>query len=452
MTRKIILAVLTAAGMLYFTQYTIPAQAAGKQNPPPNFPAMDPITKEDRILVFAPHPDDETLGAGGMIQEAVRAGAEARVLYLTNGEHNQLAFIVYEKWLVIKQKALIEMGKMRQREAAAAMKLLGLPEENLIFMGYPDFGSLMIFLRYWGETRPFKNMLTRISNVPYDNALSPNAPYKGEAILWDVESVLRKFRPTRIFVTNPVDTNRDHRAAYLFLQVALWNLKGQIPDPQVYPYVIHCYGWPKPRNYRPYLYLDAPKLLEHSQIRWVWRELTTEEVSNKHRAILLYRSQCSDAASYLVSFARKNELFGTYPVIDLTDETKEDAFSAAAAFREKTVVYGKTDGKLLINVFIKKEPGPNSRFYVNLAGYNPDIEFAQMPKIKINVDGDNVSVLNRGKYIKVKGLETTQKRHYVSLKVPIEILRDPQYVLASVNTHMDNFASDLNAWRVIKLK
>jgi hypothetical protein len=32
--------------------------------------AFLPITPDDRIVVVAPHPDDEVLGAGGLIQQA----------------------------------------------------------------------------------------------------------------------------------------------------------------------------------------------------------------------------------------------------------------------------------------------------------------------------------------------------------------------------------------------
>src|SRR5580704_2711504 len=56
-----------------------------------------PITANDRIIVVAPHPDDEILGAGGLIQQACAAGAEVHVIYLTSGDHNQIAFKLYRR-------------------------------------------------------------------------------------------------------------------------------------------------------------------------------------------------------------------------------------------------------------------------------------------------------------------------------------------------------------------
>ena len=45
----------------------------------------------DRILVIAPHPDDEVIGPGGTLIRAARRGARVRVLYLTSGEADETA-------------------------------------------------------------------------------------------------------------------------------------------------------------------------------------------------------------------------------------------------------------------------------------------------------------------------------------------------------------------------
>jgi len=48
------------------------------------FHALPPLGA--RLLVLAPHPDDEVLGAAGMIEAAVRRGADVRVVVATDGE------------------------------------------------------------------------------------------------------------------------------------------------------------------------------------------------------------------------------------------------------------------------------------------------------------------------------------------------------------------------------
>ena len=182
-----------------------------------SLPSFD---NSDRVLILAPHPDDETIGAAGVIQEAVKAGARVKVVLLTNGENNELAFIVYKKRPILGRSGLLRMGELRRQESLAAMKFLGLKESDVISLGYPDFGTMEIMTRYWDEKRPVHGMLSRVSRVPYPDAMSPGAPYVGQSVLHDLEQVILDYRPTKIFVSHPADVNRDHRALYLFTQVA----------------------------------------------------------------------------------------------------------------------------------------------------------------------------------------------------------------------------------------
>ena len=43
-----------------------------------------------RVFVIAPHPDDETLGAGGLLRQLADGGAEVRVLVLSDGSGGDL--------------------------------------------------------------------------------------------------------------------------------------------------------------------------------------------------------------------------------------------------------------------------------------------------------------------------------------------------------------------------
>jgi LmbE family N-acetylglucosaminyl deacetylase len=212
--------------------------------------------KDERILILAPHPDDEVITCGGIIQKALKAGAQVKVVYLTNGEHNELAFIVYEKRITFRQGEFIYLGKLRQKEATRAMDFLGVPEKNLVFLGYPDYGTFEIFCKYWRTAtavtaKPFRDRLTRISSVPYKDNPSYGTKYYGENVLSDLTKLILDYQPHKIFVSHPADVNVDHKTLYLFLQVALSELEGRIAKPIVYPYLVHCLGWPKPRHYHP---------------------------------------------------------------------------------------------------------------------------------------------------------------------------------------------------------
>ena len=273
------------------------------------------FNKGERILILAPHPDDEVIGCAGIIQEAIASGARVKIVYLTNGEHNQFVFIVYKKRVIFRQKEFISLGEVRRQESIEAMKLLGIGKDDLIFLGYPDFGTFSIFARYWDTDKPFYSLMTRISKVPYKSSISFGSPYVGESIIADLKRVILDYQPQKIFVSHPADVNVDHKSFYLFLQIALADLRGKIQQPQVYPYLIHHVGWPLPRRYHPELSLAPPKGLSDSQIEWLEFVLSSEQLAKKRQAILTYKSQTTSSAFYLLSFARKNELFGDYPPI-----------------------------------------------------------------------------------------------------------------------------------------
>ena len=46
------------------------------------------IKENERIIIFAPHPDDEILGCAGLIQKVLKKKGKVWIVYLTNGDHN----------------------------------------------------------------------------------------------------------------------------------------------------------------------------------------------------------------------------------------------------------------------------------------------------------------------------------------------------------------------------
>ena len=47
-----------------------------------------PVSAQTRLLVIAPHPDDETLGCGLLLQQVLAAGGEVRIILMTDGDNN----------------------------------------------------------------------------------------------------------------------------------------------------------------------------------------------------------------------------------------------------------------------------------------------------------------------------------------------------------------------------
>src|SRR5512137_2118624 len=70
-----------------------------------------------RLLIFAPHCDDETLGSGGLIQAAVQAGIDVQVVIATNGDGYRFATSEEFKKLYPSAQDYIRMGEVRQQES-----------------------------------------------------------------------------------------------------------------------------------------------------------------------------------------------------------------------------------------------------------------------------------------------------------------------------------------------
>ena len=124
----------------------------------------------DRILVLAPHPDDEVLGAAGVIQQAVAMKVPIKVVFLTYGDSNQWSFLLYRKHPVVWPGAVENMGLVRHDEAINASRILGVERKNLIFLGYPDFGTLNIWYYHWNQRPAYRSLMTRVTAVPYKGA------------------------------------------------------------------------------------------------------------------------------------------------------------------------------------------------------------------------------------------------------------------------------------------
>ena len=82
-------------------------------------------------LLLAPHPDDESLGCGGLIAAACDAGSPPVVVILTDGAASHPGSRSYPP-----QK----LRALREQEAQRAVTCLGLPPQNLYFLRAADTG------------------------------------------------------------------------------------------------------------------------------------------------------------------------------------------------------------------------------------------------------------------------------------------------------------------------
>jgi LmbE family N-acetylglucosaminyl deacetylase len=87
-----------------------------------------------RCIVLAPHPDDESLGCGGLIAACVAAGRSPTVLVLTDGTGSHPRSAAYPA---------DRLRSLRQQEATEAVGALGLAADRIHFLDQKDTAAPM---------------------------------------------------------------------------------------------------------------------------------------------------------------------------------------------------------------------------------------------------------------------------------------------------------------------
>lgn len=425
------------------------------------------LGSHDRVLVLAPHPDDETIGCGGLIQQAVAMSLPLRVVFLTNGDNNEWSFFLYRKRPEVSPRAVEGMGEVRHDEALAAGKVLGLSAEQLTFLGYPDFGTLQIWQSHWGDRPAYRSLLTRATAVPYRNAYRPGAPYKGESILSDLTAIIRDFKPTIIFVSHPADHNPDHLALYLFTRVALWDLEPEI-KPVLYPYLVHYPGWPQPGGYLP-TDLQAPPAVLDRVVAWRFAPLLRSEEDRKLAALQAHRTQYGASRSYLVSFVRTNELFGDFPVVHVISTTQETALPAEGAAGERQASDQLTEQEraafvglewrtvrlekdaLVVSLVFSRPLAQGVEASVDLFGYRSDRPFPLMPKLNVRLSELGESAFDQVRALPDSAVAVHRDSRQITVRVPLALLDQPQRVLISARTYLGRVPLDWISWRALEI-
>ena len=268
-----------------------------------------------RLLVFAPHPDDETLGAAGLMRQARLRGDDVRVVIITNGDGFRISAAQEFHELTVSPKDFVRYGYLRQGEARTALGVLGIPADHIHFLGYPDRGLMPMWSTHWAPSAPVASAYTLADHSPYTDAATPNAPYCGAALLDDIMHQMLADQPTDIYVTHPSDDHPDHAAASVFVRTALQQLKAAgLPWAQtarLHYYLVHRGDWPTPQGLHENAALLPPGPMAGLDTHWAALPLSHRDAQKKYAAIKRYKSQVEMSSRFLFSFARQNELFGT---------------------------------------------------------------------------------------------------------------------------------------------
>ncbi|WP_266168144.1 PIG-L deacetylase family protein [Dyella subtropica] len=168
------------------------------------------LDAQTRLLVIAPHPDDESIATGELIQHVHLAGGTVDILLLTDGDNNPWPQRWLERRPYIGPAERERWGRRRRGEVGQALRQLGLPPEVLHALGLPDMGV----------TARLRDDLS------------------GLLRLWLAR--LEACRPTVIAFPALADRHPDHSAAHVLTRLAVAQWPGGAP--QLLSYLVHGYA------------------------------------------------------------------------------------------------------------------------------------------------------------------------------------------------------------------
>ena len=212
-----------------------------------------------RVLILAPHPDDESLATGCLLQRAVAAGAVVRVLFATSGEHNPWPQRFVERKWSIRDHDRARWGNIREREALAALEQLGVPRTEAHFLGFPDSGL---------------------------HALSGK---QSADLVRTLTMQLVAFRPDLLVVPSRADLHSDHRTLGTLVRRAVGRAGRRMDGVTEVAYLVHG---------------AAPAVAPAFSL-----SLAPEERSAKKSAILCHSSQLSLSRKRMLGFVRAHEIY-----------------------------------------------------------------------------------------------------------------------------------------------
>ncbi len=155
--------------------------------------------QKETFLFVSPHDDDVILGAGLLIQAAMQEGVQCHILIATDGSMGYCS---------PEQKDNI--AEIRMQETYECYMALGIPKENIVWMGFPDCN----LNSYRGRRAAKAGEPTAIEGfVGLQNSFT---------------YYLRKIGPTQVFLPTSNDLHPDHKIVHEELLISLFHSGGNI--------------------------------------------------------------------------------------------------------------------------------------------------------------------------------------------------------------------------------
>jgi len=165
----------------------------------PNYVFKNWQNENERWLFVAPHDDDIVLGAGLHFIAGIESGISTYAVVSTIGAG----------YCRLEHKDTI--AQIRREECKKSFALLGLPEENLYF------------LDYWA-TDILQNVGRRFTHRPDSATAIAGADGFQNSYTW----LLRKIRPSRVFLPSQTDIHPAHKAVHSEFIISVFHAHGKI--------------------------------------------------------------------------------------------------------------------------------------------------------------------------------------------------------------------------------
>jgi LmbE family N-acetylglucosaminyl deacetylase len=264
-----------------------------------------------RLLVVAPHPDDESLGAGGLMQQVLESGGRVHVLFMTSGDGYPEAVALATGHRQPTAADYRGFGELRRAEALVGLEHYHIMPLSVTFLGFPDGGLQEIWRR--GPSVPaYESPFTHDDRPPYPEAFNPNARYTSRVLIGQIAHLVALADPDWIVLPTPLDNHPDHCATFTFIIAALKSLGAEpggdskIPD-RLLTYLVHDGRWPPPASLRGLLPEPSVSL---PMAPWYSLPLADAQVDAKLGALESHRTQAAVMDLLFRALARPNEVFG----------------------------------------------------------------------------------------------------------------------------------------------
>lgn len=286
------------------------------------------VGDRERLLVVAPHPDDESIAAAGLVQRVLARGGTVDVVLVTAGDGYPDGVRGTLGGGSPVARDYVAYGTTRIGEARDALATLAThapapARVRLTVLGFPDGTLASLRTTNVSSAAPARSPTTGATDPPYDALVAaPDAPYAGDVLRRALVAAIAVARPTMVALPDPLDTHPDHAATGLFTLEALaaWREDaagaGATPAtvPRVLAYLVHWPDWPPgwdattidpAADHTP---LAPPDALPHRDGRVVL-ELTESETATKRDALARHATQQRQMPVYLAAFVRGSEPF-----------------------------------------------------------------------------------------------------------------------------------------------